>query len=256
MRFLRSAARKIKHAGRVLLGRDLWVHPDVRCPCEILGNLNAQFAINSELIRQDSTVYSFGIGTDISFDLELIRHFGVEVHAFDPTPRSLSWLQTQEIPTHFHFHDYGVDDSDGVIGFSPPASPEHVSHTIVSRKGSEPTVWAPVHRVTTIMKDLGHTSIDVLKMDIEGAEYGVICDLLRNAIEVRQLCVEFHHRWAEIGVSKTLEAISALRAHGYRLFHVSDSGEEYSFLGPHCTTLPLQNRSGPIEPHKWTEPLS
>ena len=107
--------------------------------------------------------------------------------------------------------------------------------TIVRRKGSEPTVWAPVHRVTTIMKDLGHTSIDVLKMDIEGAEYAVIRDVLRNSIEVRQLCVEFHHRWAEIGVSKTREAISALRSHGYRLFHVSDSGEEYSFLGPHFT---------------------
>lgn len=233
MEAFRSAARKIKHASRVLLGRDVWIRPDIRCPCEILGNLNAQFAINSETISQNATVYCFGIGTDISFDLALMRRFGVEIHAFDPTPLSLNWLQTQEIPSRFHVHNYGVADSDGVVGFTPPLSPSHVSHTIVHRNGSEYTVWAPVHRITTIMRNLGHTSIDILKMDIEGAEYAVIRDLLRTSIEVRQLCVEFHHRWTEIGASKTQEAISALRAHGYRIFHVSDSGEEYSFLGPH-----------------------
>jgi len=57
-------------------------------------------------------------------------------------------------------------------------------------------------------------------------------DVLENSIPVTQLCVEFHHRWHEIGVSRTREAISALRARGYRIFHISDSGEEYSFLGP------------------------
>jgi hypothetical protein len=82
------------------------------------------------------------------------------------------------------------------------------------------------------MKELGHDSIDILKMDVEGAEYAVLHDVLENSIIVRQLCVEFHHRWREIGVSKTREAISALRARGYRIFHISDSGEEYSFLGP------------------------
>ena len=62
----------------------------------------------------------------------------MEVHAFDPTPRSLRWLQTQEIPTHFHFHDYGVADSDGIIAFTPPASPHHVSPRLSGAKGPSP----------------------------------------------------------------------------------------------------------------------
>jgi hypothetical protein len=57
-------------------------------------------------------------------------------------------------------------------------------------------------------------------------------DVLENSIPVTQLRVEFHHRWREIGISRTREAVSALRARGYRIFHISDSGEEYSFLGP------------------------
>jgi FkbM family methyltransferase len=233
MRALRSVTRRFKRLGRACVGRDILVKRDLQCSCEVLGNVNAQFAIRSDKLREQATIYSFGIGTDISFDLELIRKFGVQVHAFDPTPRSLAWLKTQNVPAGFHAHQYGVAACDGMLRFAPPKSPAHVSHTIVQRAGSEGSIWAPVRRVATIMKDLGHDSLDILKMDVEGAEYAVLHDVLENSIPVRQLCVEFHHRWREIGVSRTREAISTLRAHGYRIFHISDSGEEYSFLGPH-----------------------
>jgi len=232
MQALRSVTRRLKRLGRLCLGRDLLVRPDLQCSYEVLGNDNAQFAIHSEKLREQARIYSFGIGTDISFDLELIRKFGVQVHAFDPTPRSLAWLKTQKIPPAFHVHQYGVAACDGMLRFAPPKSPAHVSHTIVQRDGLEHSICAPVRRITTIMKELGHDSIDILKMDVEGAEYAVLRDVLENSIMVRQLCVEFHHRWREIGVSRTREAISALRARGYRIFHISDSGEEYSFLGP------------------------
>jgi FkbM family methyltransferase len=233
MRALRRVAKSFKRLGRACVGRDILVERDLECSCEVLGNVNAQFAIRSDQLGKQATIYSFGIGTDISFDLELIGKFGVQVHAFDPTPRSLAWLKTQQIPAGFHVHQYGVAACDGMLKFAPPKSPLHVSHTIVRSAGSEHPIWAPVRRITTIMKDLGHDSIDLLKMDVEGAEYAVLHDVLENSIPVRQLCVEFHHRWREIGASRTRDAISALRSHGYRIFHVSDSGEEYSFLGPH-----------------------
>jgi len=69
-----------------------------------------------------------------------------------------------------------------------------------------------------------------LKMDIEGAEYGVLPDMLAQRIQVKQLLVEFHHRWPHIGVAKTKQAIRALNAAGYRIFSVSPGGEEYGFL--------------------------
>jgi len=82
------------------------------------------------------------------------------------------------------------------------------------------------------MERLGHNHIDVLKMDIEGAEYGVIADLLSCNIRVDQLLVEFHHRWPEVGVQKTKQAIRELNRAGYRIFHISQTGEEYSFSTP------------------------
>lgn len=50
----------------------------------------------------------------------------------------------------------------------------------------------PVRRLGTIMSELGHTRLDLLKMDIEGAEFAVVRDMLSSRIEVDQLVVEVH----------------------------------------------------------------
>jgi Methyltransferase FkbM domain len=77
---------------------------------------------------------------------------------------------------------------------------------------------------------VAHARIDLLKMDIEGAECDVIQDLIASAIVVKQLLVEFHHRWKEISVSKTKEAIRHLNVAGYLIFAISPNGEGYGFL--------------------------
>lgn len=231
MSAMQSITRRIKQVSLFCAGRAVFYSPEVDCPFEVLGNEDASFAVCPDRLTSSSVVYSFGIGTDISFDLELIGRFGVQVHAFDPTPRSLKWLKSQNLPRGFEVHEYGVADHDGVVEFAPPDSPEHVSHTIVAGRGHH-TVTAPVRRIPTIMRELGHSSIDLLKMDVEGAEYSVIRDLLSESVRVGQLCIEFHHRWPQIGASQTRQAVAALRSAGYRLFHVSDLGSEFSFLGP------------------------
>ena len=227
---LRTGLRTIKRLGRACVGKEVFVRRDVRCKYEIFGNAGAAFGILPNLLSSRSIVYSFGIGTDISFDLTLVRRFGLEVHAFDPTPRSLAWLKTQTLPPLLHVHEYGISNIEGLLPFSEPACPNHVSHTLVARAGLAQAVTAPVRRLRSIMRDLGHTSLDLLKMDIEGAEYGVISDMLESGVLVRQLCVEFHHRWPEIGSARTAEAIRSLREVGYRIFLISPDGEEYCFV--------------------------
>jgi hypothetical protein len=54
--------------------------------------------------------------------------------------------------------------------------------------------------------------------------------MLACGIAVKQLLVEFHHRWPHLGIEKTKHAIRALNEAGYRIFSVSPSGEEYGFL--------------------------
>ncbi len=230
MRSLQDTARVTKLALRALRGRDLWQGAQTRCERVTLGNAAACWCICPQNLSASSVIYSIGVGEDISFDLALIQRFGMQVHAFDPTPQSVEWLQGQTPPPEFVFHAYGIAGVDGSCAFVPPENPAHVSHTIVPRTSSRPGIKVPMHRLGTIMRELGHASIDLLKMDIEGAEYDVLADMISQRIPVKQLLVEFHHRWPQIGVGRTKQAIQALNAAGYRIFNVSPSGEEYSFL--------------------------
>jgi FkbM family methyltransferase len=182
-------------------------------------------------LNSETVIYSFGIGEDISFDLSVIQKFDAQVFAFDPTPKSIEWLKTQTLPPNFHWFDFGLADYDGIAKFFPPKNPEHISHSIVDRKiHSVVPIEIRVCRLETIMRTLQHSSIDILKMDIEGAEYAVIDDMLSSHIIPKQLLVEFHHNFDHISISKTILAVIKLSLRGYRLFDVSTRGFEYSFI--------------------------
>ncbi|MGA9529284.1 MAG: FkbM family methyltransferase [Terriglobales bacterium] len=222
--------RRLKRKWRAVRGEDLLFTPDLHLPTVTLGSERAAWTFCPSFLNRQSVVYSFGVGEDISFDRELIERWGVTVHAFDPTPRSIAWIGTQTLPGGFIFHPYGVAAEDGLRRFHAPRDPGLVSHTLLDRNASSGAIEVPVQRLCTSMGELGHAAIDLLKMDIEGAEYEVVADLLACAADVRQLLIEFHHRWSEIGIDRTKAALRDLNAAGYRVFSVSASGEEYSFM--------------------------
>lgn len=235
---LRHSLQYAKRTARILRGQEIWQRPQIHCEKTYLGNERARWCICPTGLSPDNVVYSFGIGDDISFDLALISHFGVRVHAFDPTPRSLAWVRRQDLPEKFVVHDYGVAGYDGECNFFPPDNPQYVSHSAVETRATLP-VRVPVRRLATIMKMLKHDTIHLLKMDIEGAEYDVLSDLLSSEIRVDQLLVEFHHRWPSIGVQKTRAAIRDLKRAGYRIFDISANGEEYSFRKSRQPAIPI-----------------
>jgi len=226
---LHNSGRLVKRMLRAAYGKELWCRVESQCETSLLGNEGASWCVCPSVLSKASVVYSFGAGEDISFDLELIRRFGLQVHAFDPTPRSIEWIRSQTLPRELIFHPYGIADTDGKRKFTPPANPAYVSHTMLERDTSGPSIEVPVSRLQTILSSLGHEKIHLLKMDIEGAEYTVLDNMLSSGIHADQLLIEFHHRWPEVGVAKTRRALRELNLSGYRIFHISPSGEEYSF---------------------------
>lgn len=225
----------LRRFGRALVGRDWYPRCDVRCRTRHLGTSYGGRHVALEGITPDWVVYSFGIGKDVSFDLALIGEFGVAVQAFDPTPESLGWIAQQALPEKLIVHPYGLAERDGSREFFPPKNPQAVSHTVIERSSSRgPSITLPVKRLDSISAELGHSRIDLLKLDIEGAEYAVIAGLESLPLRPRQVLVEFHHRFREVGLERTRQAVAGLRRMGYGLFSVSSSGEDYGFiyLGP------------------------
>jgi len=231
-RNMRRIARKIVKLFNRAIGNDLSIKPDIICETERLGSMYGGWVIAGAYIDSHSIVYSFGIGEDASFDTALIGTFNVFVHAFDPTPRSIDWVRRQQFSHQFIMHEYGIAAFDGEAPFNPPEDSNHVSHTMLDRPSTNAKSFlVPVKRLSTIMQELGHTRIDLLKMDIEGAEYEVIDDIAVSGIRPRQILVEFHHRFPNVGIEKTRKAIDTLKSMGYRLFSISASNEELCFIG-------------------------
>lgn len=212
------------------------LHPRVRvgvkCTKKYYGSSYGGWTITPALLDQHSVVYSFGIGEDISFDLTLIEEFGVTVHAFDPTPKSIAWVRSQKaISSNFKPYEWGLADFDGQIQFNPPAKSADVSYSILNHTISAAApVAAQVYKLSTIMRNLGHTQVDLLKMDIEGAEYKVINDLMQSNIYPHQLLIEFHHHFKGVDTAQTQAAITTLMKNGYQIFDISLSGYEYAFV--------------------------
>lgn len=227
----KSILQRARRTVNQLLGRDVRVPLQHRCRTELLGVGYGGWCICPDRITAESIVYSFGVGEDISFDLAIIKRFDVHVHAFDPTPKSIRWINQQNLPPQFHFHELGLADYDGVATFALPR-PDFVSYALSQETpDGQRVIQAQVNRLKTIAQKLGHRRIDILKMDIEGAEYRVIDDLENVGLPIGQLLVEFHHQIGNAAaVNQTRRAIATLNELGFRLFHNSKSGKEFSFI--------------------------
>ena len=80
------------------------------------------------------------------------------------------------------------------------------------------------------MRLLGHRRIDVIRLDVPGAETDVIRDLVRMDVDVQQLLLAFREEPSRDARRRTESALRALGEHGYRVFHISPDGRELSFI--------------------------
>lgn len=214
----------------MLLGKDFFLGRDIKPRVLTLGNPHAEWTFIPDALDESSVVYSFGAGGDISFETELSERFNSKIYIFDPTPSSISWMATQTLPPHVYFHPVGIAADDGYADFYAPRGNGTGAHSKLKNEYATQPIKVPMKRLTTIMKEQGHHFIDLLKMDIEGAEYEVLEEIMNDHIPVRQLLVEFHHRFKTIGIKRSLDAIDRLKKTGYVVFSVSPTGEEVSFI--------------------------
>ncbi|MEP4809048.1 MAG: FkbM family methyltransferase [Luteolibacter sp.] len=223
----------VKKAIKHLLGRDLWIRSDDRIATRFYGSRYGGWSIVEGTVGKGSVVYSFGIGEDASFDLGLIAAAACTVHGFDPTPKSLGWVEKNVHEERFVMHPWALGSEDGTLTLWMPDNPDHVSASLVSASGrSKGSFDAECKSLESVMKELGHERVDVMKMDIEGAEYGVIEALCADGAisKVGQLLVEFHHRMEGFTKAQTLSAIKRLRNEGFRIAWVSEVGHEVLFV--------------------------
>lgn len=205
---------------------DRWVAYRPALDLERIGTDYGGWIVPTALIRQDWICYLGGVGEDITFDLGLIERFGVAVFAFDPTPRAIEHsARVASGEPGFHFLPVGLWSEDTTLRFFAPKDPSHVSHSVVNLQRTSEYFEAPCRAVPSLMEELGHRSIDLLKLDIEGAEHKVLKSTLRAGIRPKVICTEIDQ---PVGAFRFWSTIRRVRSAGYTL--VAMSGWNFTFV--------------------------
>lgn len=186
-----------------------------------IGSEYGGWIVPVDLVPQGAVCYLVGVGEDITFDLGLIARFGCQVYAFDPTPRA-----RQHVSTHaqgvdaFHFYNIGVWREDGSIRFYAHANPASTSFSITNLHQTSAYFEAPCKRLSTLMREHGHERIDLLKLDVEGAEYEALRTIIEDRLNIGMLFVEydeFHSRRYAGYRDRIRESVALLQDYGFIL---------------------------------------
>ncbi|XP_043922629.1 methyltransferase-like protein 24 [Protopterus annectens] len=143
--------------------------------------LDDRFSLTHRIKARQCRVYSLGLGSDDSgFEGSLVEK-GCEIHHFDP---SIKQSHIQERKNLWH-HRLSVDWRD--------PNPAIAARDLQGNR----------KKLGTIMREFGHRKIDILKADVESAEWKIMENMiLENVIEnIGQLIIEVHLHWPGFEVS-------------------------------------------------------
>jgi len=220
--------------------REMGVVPKpARIPVEFFGTEYGGFAVDPRCIDKDSIVYVLGAGLDISFEEELIARCGCHVHVYDPTPRSVEWLNgrykagiaSHPVGEKLFIHPVGIWSDDKRLRFYAPEQSDHVSYSLTNLQRTDVYIEVDCISVVTAMRQNGHARIDLLKLNVEGAEYAILNAMFESGVRPMLLLVNYDevHTQGDADAPNRLRQISKrIVGNGYRVVYAELSRVTYA----------------------------
>jgi FkbM family methyltransferase len=174
----------------------------------------AAVAANPDLLT-DVPITDAGVAVDLGayvgdWSQRMLERYRCTVYAFEPSPGAAAKAaeRVRDAPNATVF-DFGVGAADGtaLLARDGPGS------SVYGGKGQFGSVSVPIRDIVTVLDELGVQFVDVLKLNVEGAEY----DLLDRLIEadwlsrIGMISVQFHE-WHPNAHRRRTRIRRALRA--------------------------------------------
>ena len=220
------------------------------------------FFDNKNLIN--NYVISAGLGEDASFDIELINKYKCKIIVVDPTPRAIRHYNeiinnagNSKIKPYNNEGKQNVDNydlksinkenfilidsalydvSNKEIKFYSPPNKNHVSHSINNFQNNyqKNTDFIIVNTITLkeIIEKFNITNIEMIKLDIEGAEVEVIKNMMDSKIFPNQILVEIDelNKIDKISVERFNKINNLLIENNYELIKTENQFPNFLYL--------------------------
>ena len=168
--------------------------------------------IYASLLNSKSVIVDLG-GHKGEFSSILIEKHGCTSHVIEAMPNLYAGIKQHE---QLHAYHFAAGSSDGTMEFHVSSNPESNSLRLKSEDYVE-TIIVPTISIPSFMNRFAITRIDLLKMDIEGAEIDVIRGMSDELLQsIPQITVEFHDFIPEMKLDQDVaDCIERLQSLGF-----------------------------------------
>lgn len=180
-----------------------------------VGTAYGGWTIPVDLVTADWTCWCIGAGGDITFDLQLLDR-GALVRAFEPAPLYVEHAREQAAGRdRFTAQQVAIATEDGPLRLQIS---HHEGSSSVSSANLYDTedsfIEVPGRTLASLKAELGDARVDLLKLDIEGAEYDVMKGVDLQALGVSVFSTQLHHTGS---VADARALIADVQRQGYAL---------------------------------------
>ena len=227
-RAIRFAVRTCKSIIRLRRLKRLGIH---RIP--------PNFLFFPDVITTNPTVIDVGCSYEAEFSVAMIERYGAKAVAVDPTLKhrpALAKLAAkyrqnfQHVPFAISAHNTTATFFESNTNESGSIMSDHINAVRDDLMTYEVTTVTPL----TLLRHLGLDSADILKLDIEGAEYELLQSIRADELApFRQIFIEFHHhavqRYSPLDTRSLVEMLCGFGYTGYSL-------DDHNYLFLRCPT--------------------
>ena len=213
---------------------------------------------------ENKFIISAGLGEDASFDIEIITKYNCKVLVIDPTPRAIkhynqiinnvgnlkiepykdggkqnisSYDLTKINKENFILVSnalYNLDNKE--LKFFAPKNKNHVSHSINDwqndYKKTSDFIKVKTTTIKSILDKFVIKNLEILKLDIEGAEIEVIQNIMDEKIFPNQILVEFDelNKINKLAVDRFQKIHQRLLSENYRLIKTNNNFPDFLYV--------------------------
>lgn len=160
--------------------------------------------LQSQHKGKQCVVYDLGVREEAALALEMIENWGCQVRAYDPSETTAKWwdrngtdvlkLKEHEQKGQYKLWKQAAGGSDGELKlYAYNWNQVGAFQASEKTKGEQKEYIVPSKTLESMMKENGDSSVDILKIDIEGSEFAFLNQAFdKGCPAVEHMLLEWH----------------------------------------------------------------